>query len=296
MSNPVAALSQSLAGVVESTGRSVVRVEGHRRRPASGIVWDKNRVITALHVVEGDDEVVVVAEGKELKAKVKGRDPSRDLALLEVEGELQVAAFDDGEQLKVGNFILHLARPGETVRATFGIVSGQGARPWRTPRGGEVDRFLESDAPHQPGFSGGPAVGLDGRVLGLSTSGLLRGQSVILPTPTLRKVIPELEAHGTPRQSWLGLQMQPARVPDEVKAATGDEIGLVVLSVSKGGPADKAGIKYGDTLLHLGDDSVKTLDDLYGYLRADHVGQTVPAKVWRAGKVETLDITLEAKP
>jgi S1-C subfamily serine protease len=253
-------------------------------------------VITALHVVEGDDEVMVVHEGKELKAKVKGRDPSRDLALLEVEGELPVASFDDGERLKVGNFLLHLARPGETVRATFGIVSGQGVKPWRTPRGGEVDRFLESDAPHQPGFSGGPAVGLDGRVRGLSTSGLIRGQSVIIPTPTLRKVIPVLETHGAPRQSWLGVQMQPARVPDEVKAATGDEIGLVVLSVSKGGPADLAGIKYGDTVLHLGDDNVKTLDDLYGYLRADHVGQTVPAKVWRAGKVETVSITLAAKP
>jgi S1-C subfamily serine protease len=296
MSNAVAALSQSLAGIVETTGRSVVRVEGHQRRPASGIVWDKNRVVTALHVVEGSDALVVVHEGKELKAKVKGKDATRDLALLEVDGALPVAAFDDGEKLRVGNFVLHLARPGETVRATFGIVSGQGTKPWRTPRGGEVDRFLESDAPHQPGFSGGPAVGLDGRVLGLSTSGLVRGQSVIIPTPTLRKVLPQLEAHGTPRQSWLGVQMQPARVPDEVKAATGDEIGLVVLSVSKGGPADKAGIQYGDTLLHLGDDSVKTLDDLYGYLRADHVGQTVPAKVWRAGKVETLTITLEARP
>jgi serine protease Do len=296
MSNPIAALSQSLSGIVETTGRSVVRVEGHHRRPASGIVWDKNRVLTAFHVVQGDDEVVVVHEGKELKAKVKGKDPTRDLALLEVEGDLPVASFDDGASLKVGNFVLHLARPGETVRATFGIVSGQGNKPWRTPRGGEVDRFLESDAPHQPGFSGGPAVSVDGRVIGLSTSGLVRGQSVIIPTTTLRKVVPELEAHGAPRQSWLGVQMQPTRVPDEVKAATGDEIGLVVLSVSKGGPADLAGIKYGDTLLHLGDDSVKTLDDLYGFLRADHVGQTVQAKVWRAGKVETLDVTLQAKP
>jgi S1-C subfamily serine protease len=182
------------------------------------------------------------------------------------------------------------------VRATLGIVSGRGNKPWRTPRGGEVDRFLESDAAHQPGFSGGPAVGLDGRVLGLSTSGLLRGQSVIIPTPTLRKVIPELEAHGAPRQSWLGVQMQPARVPDEVKAATGDEIGLVVLSVTKGGPADQAGIRYGDTLLHLGDENVKTLDDLYAYLRADHVGQTVPALLWREGKALTLDVTLQARP
>ena len=86
--------------------------------------------------------------------------------------------------------------------------------------------------------------------------------------------------------------------PDPRRGARGDgdEIGLVVLSVAKGGPADLAGIRYGDTLLHLGDDTVKTLEDLYGFLRADHVGETVAAKVWRAGKVETFNVTLAAKP
>lgn len=296
MSNALQALSQSLAGIVEAAGRATVRVEGKHRRPASGIVWDKNRIVTAFHVVAHDDEVVVVVDGKEHTAKVKGKDPSRDLALLSVDADLLPAAFDDGEQLKVGNLVLHLARPGETVRAALGIVSAQSNKVWRAPRGGEIDRYLETDAAHQPGFSGGPAVGLDGRVLGLTTSGLLKGSSVVIPTPTLRKVLPQLESHGTPRQSWLGVSMQPTQTPDEVRAATGDEIGLVVLSVAKGGPAEVAGIRYGDTLLHLGDDSVKTLEDLYGFLRADHVGETVAAKVWRAGKVETFNVTLAAKP
>src|SRR5207302_7907345 len=106
----------------------------------------------------------------------------------------------------------------------------------------------------------------------------------------------QLEQHGQVRRSYLGLSMQPVQLPDDVRALTQEEIGLLVIGLEKGGPADKAGILYGDTLLHLGDDTVKTLEDLYAYLRSDHVGQSVPVKLYRQGKVENLQITLGAKP
>jgi S1-C subfamily serine protease len=98
------------------------------------------------------------------------------------------------------------------------------------------------------------------------------------------------------RQGYLGVSMQPVSLPEAVKQATGEEIGLLVIGVEKGGPAEQAGIAYGDTLLHLGDDTVKTLEDLYSYLRSDHVGQQVPVRLWRNGKLETLQLTLGAKP
>lgn len=288
-------LSEALAKVVESTGKSVVRVHA-RRRPFSGIAWSAHEVVTAHHGLERDDEVTVSVDGAELKAKVKGRDPATDLALLEVDGSLSPASFDDGSALKVGNLVLLLARPGETVRATSGIVSAQGRKPWRSWRGGEIDRYLETDAPHQPGFSGGPLVGLDGRVLGLTTTGLLRGTSLAVPTPTLKRVIAQLQQHGKVRSSYLGASLQPLQLPDDVKNATGEEVGLVVVAVEKGGPAQLAGLLFGDTVLHLGDDTVKTLEDLYAYLGADHVGQRVPMKLFRNGKVETVQVTLGARP
>ncbi len=295
MAIPGSELSEVLARVVETTGKSVVRVDGGRRRALSGIAWSPHEVITANHGVQ-QDEVLVGTGEAELKAKVKGRDPTRDLALLEVDGALAPAAFDRGEALKVGHLVLQLARPGESVRATSGIVSVLGNKSWRTWRGGEIDRWLEADAPHQPGFSGGPLVGLDGKVLGLVSTGLLRGTSVAVPTSTLQKVVEQLQKHGRVRQAYLGLSMQPVQVPEAVKAATGEEIGLLVIGVEPGGPAEQAGIVYGDTLLHLGDDSVKTLEDLYGYLRGDHVGEKVPVRLWRNGKVETVQLTLGAKP
>jgi S1-C subfamily serine protease len=293
---PGSELSEVLSSVVESTGKSVVRVQGGRR-PFSGIVWSAKEVVTVhhgLHRVDG--ELVVGIDGTEFKAKVKGSDPSTDIALLEIDGALPPASFDDGAALKVGNLVLRLARPGQTVRATSGIVGTQGTNPWRTHRGGEIDRYLESDADHQPGFSGGPLAGLDGKVLGMTTTGLQRGTSLTLPTPTLKRVVAQLQQFGKVRQSYLGLSMQPLALPDDVKQITGEEVGLVVIAIEKGGPAELAGLTYGDIVLHLGDATVKTVEDLFAYLRSDHVGQQVPVKFFRGGKVQTVSVTLGAKP
>lgn len=294
---PVSAaeLSEALSSVVEAVGRSVVRVEGGRRQSTSGLVISPNRVVTVSRGLFRDDAIVGL-EGVEFKAKVKGRDLSTDLALLEVEGTLPPVTLDDGLNAKVGQLVLKLARPGQTVRATSGIVSAHGKKPFRAMRGGTIDRYLESDAPHHPGFSGGPMIGVDGTILGITSTGLMRGESLTIPCSTVKRVVAQLEAHGQVRRSYLGVEMQPVRLPDDVRQTTGEEVGLIIMKVEKDGPADSAGIKYGDTLLHIGDDSVKTLEDLTSYLRADHVGQQVPATLWRQGKVETVQVTLAARP
>ncbi|MFT3708133.1 MAG: trypsin-like peptidase domain-containing protein [Archangium sp.] len=287
-------VSQSLANVVENTGKSVVRVEGGARRSVTGVVWSPKQVVTVARGVRGEEAVVVI-DGRELKAKVKGRDETTDVALLELDEALPAATFDDGAGAKVGQIVLRLGRPGETVRATSGIVSTVGKKSFKSERGGEVDFFLDTDAPHQPGFSGGPLVDLEGRVLGIMTSGVVRGEEIALPTRTLRRVVANLEKHGRVRRSYLGLVMQPVRLPDEVQKSTGEEIGLLVTDVAKDGPAEKGGILYGDTVLHLGDDTVRTLQDLYEYLRADHVDQQIPVKLFRNGQVLTQQVTLGAK-
>jgi S1-C subfamily serine protease len=177
----IADLSESLSSIVERTGKSVVRVEG--RRAVTGVVWSPKQIVTVAHVI-ASDTVQVTVDGKTLTAKVKGVDRTTDLALLEVDEALTPATFNDGDALKVGQLVLRLARPGETVRATSGIVSAVGKRTWRSERGGEISFFLESDAPHQPGFSGGPLVDLEGRVLGITSTGVLRGTSVTIPVKT----------------------------------------------------------------------------------------------------------------
>lgn len=285
-------INLNLSSVVETVGRSVVRVEG-RRRAVSGVVFTPRQIVTVAHGVLAE-QLTVGVEEREVKARLVGRDETTDLALLAVDEDLPAATFEEAAP-KVGQLALRLARPGETVRATSGIISTVGRKPWRTPRGADVDFFLEADAPHQPGFSGGPLVDLEGRVLGLTTTGVLPRQGVAIPTRTIRRVVAQLEQHGRIRRSYLGLQLQPVQLPEPVRATTGEEVGLLVTSVEQGGPADQAGIAYGDTVLHLGDDTVRTLEDLYAYLRADHADQRVPVKLFRNGEVVTQQVTLGAR-
>ena len=124
-------------------------------------------------------------------------------------------------------------------------------------------------------------VTLGGAVVGITSTALLRHASLAIPTATIRRVVSQLEQHGRVKKSHLGLKLQPVQLPEAVHALTQEEIGLLVIEVEPGGPAEAAGVVYGDTVLHLGDESVRTLYDLYGYLGADRSGQTVPVKLFR---------------
>lgn len=292
-------LSVGLSERVSESGASVVRVEGGRGRPASGVVWDEKHVITVARAVRGERAEIGIGKSA-LPTKVRGVDPTTDLALLEIEGDLAsigaVPIARGASTPKVGELALRLARPGRTVQASLGIVSALGDEPYVAQRGGEIDRYLESDAAHRPGFSGGPLISVDGAFLGLTSTALVQGHSVQVPLVTLERVVAQLEQHGRVRESYLGLVLRPTRLPRSVIDATGEHVGLFVLDVDATGPGAASGLRYGDTVLHLGDDTVRTVEDVWRYLRADRVGRAVPVTVWRDGKVETLSLTLGARP
>ncbi|HEY4667615.1 MAG TPA: trypsin-like peptidase domain-containing protein, partial [Anaerolineales bacterium] len=205
-------MSNELAKMVELAGPAMVRVEGRRRMPASGIVWSKDGVIvTAHHVLERDDRLRVGFGGEEkVEAQLVGRDPSTDLAVLKADQKgLTQADWAELEGLKVGHLVLALGRPGRTVQATLGIVSALGTN-WRTAAGGMVDRYLQTDVVMYPGFSGGALVDVEGKVLGLNTSAL-GGVSLTIPTSTVRRVTQALLTDGKVRRGYLGVGVQPVR-------------------------------------------------------------------------------------
>lgn len=297
MSVSFQSISKGLADAIERAGSSVVRIQSRGRGPASGVVWATDVVVTASHAIGEEPLSVVTAEGSAREVQRVARDPSTGLAVLRTSDPLgEPATWSEGAGLRVGHLVVRLGRPGRTVRATVGIVSASGSEPWTTHAGGRVDRYLESDAAHPPGFSGGPLVGLDGEVLGINSSRLVRGASVTLPTSTVRRVVEQLLAAGKVRRSYLGIRSQPVWLPAEVREQTGEEVGLWVLSVEPGGPAAEAGVLFGDTVLRLGGDEVKDLDDLHRFLREDRVGQSVPVQVLRGGQVLELTLTLGERP
>jgi S1-C subfamily serine protease len=209
-------------------------------------------------------------------------------------GELVPASVASPEELRVGHLVLALGRPGQTVQATLGIISALG-QGWRTPAGGQVDRYLQTDVVMYPGFSGGPLVDVSGRVLGLNTSALMRGVSLTVPSPTLRRVVETLLAHGRMQRGYLGVGIQPVRLPAELAEQAGQQTGLLLVQVMSGSPAEQGGLLLGDTIIAVDDQPVPHHDALTALLTGDRVGQTVTVRLVRAGQIQYLQVVVGAK-
>ncbi len=205
--------------------------------------------------------------------------------------DLAVPTWAEPDDLRVGHLVLALGRPGSTVQATLGIVSALG-ESWRTPAGGRVDPYLQTDLVMYPGFSGGPLVDVSGHVLGLNTSALLRGISVTVPTTTLRQVVETLLAHGRVRRGYLGVGAQPVRLPTALAEQLAQETGLLLVSVEPDGPADRGGLLLGDTIVAFEGQPVRHLDDLLALLSGDRVGASVSLRLVRGGLVQELTVTV----
>lgn len=300
------AFSSDLAAAVERTGRVVVAVNARPRTPSSGVAWRQGVVVTADHTVKRDEEITVtLADGRTVPAKLAGRDPGTDLAVLKLEApDLPVAETGDASALKVGHLVLAVGRQegsGESRQGSFaaglGVVSAVGG-PWRTWRGGEIDRFLRLDLAIFLGFSGGPLVDAEGRIVGINTTGLARGRSLAVPASTVDRVTTELLEKGHIRRGYLGLGMMPLRLPEELKnklnlpAANG----MMVLSVEPGGPAGAAGAEIGDVLVSLDGKPVSDVDDVQAALGGERLGHAVRALVIRGGASAELTITVGERP
>ena len=294
MSQVLQGLSNDLATVVETAGTGVVRVEARRRLPASGIIWSADGlIVTAHHVVERDEGISVgLPDGRSVPATLVGRDPSTDLAVLRAEATgLTPPSWAEPDTLRVGHLALALGRPGKTVRATLGVIGALG-ESWVTPTGGRVEPYLQTDVVMYPGFSGGPLVDASGSVVGVNTSALLRGVSLVIPTPTVRRVAEALLAHGAVQRGYLGVVAQPARLPEALAQQLGQETGLLVVSVEAGSAAEGAGILMGDTLVSLDGQPLRHLDDLLVILSATQVGATVPVRAVRGGQLQDQSVTI----
>ena len=297
MSDILKSVSEAMAGLAESAGQSVVRVEGRNRLPASGVVYAADGIIvTSHHVVERDDKLRVgLPTGETVDAELVGRDPGTDLAVLRVAATgLTPAAWVDAGDLRVGNLILALGRPGQSVQATLGIISALGGA-WRTGGGGEIDRYLQTDVVMYPGFSGGPLTTADGRFGGINSSALARGVSVTIPAATVARVVATLLAHGRMPRGYMGVGIQPVRLDTALQEQLGQATGLMLMSVEAGGPAAEGGLLQGDVVVTLDGEAVRQLDDLQALLTGDRVGRRVAVRYVRAGAVQEAAVTVGQK-
>ncbi|MBI2862059.1 MAG: trypsin-like peptidase domain-containing protein [Chloroflexi bacterium] len=298
MARVLSDISDALAATVAEAAPAVVRVESRRRLPASGIVWSADGVlVTAHHVIDRDENIRVgLADTRTVQAVLVGRDPTTDLAVLRAEASgLAAPVWAESDGLRVGHMALSLGRPGETIRAALGVVSALGGA-WVTPAGGRLDRYLQTDVAPYPGFSGGPLVAVDARILGLNTSAFLRSISITVPSLTVRRVVETLLAHGRMRRGYLGVGIQPVRLPPPLAQQVSQETGLLVVNVASGSPAEQARLLLGDVILALSGQPVRFLDDLMTILSGTQVGGVVPVTVIRAGRVRELNVKIGEHP
>lgn len=292
--------STALADAVERAAAFVVAVHGHHRIPASGVHWRHGIFVTADHTVERDDQVdLTLPDGRRTTATLVGRDPTTDLAVLRADGDsLAVAGANSELGVKVGNIVLAVARPSDSgVRASVGVMSAVGPA-WNTWRGGRIDAFLRPDLELYYGFSGGPLVDVESRVFGINTSGLSRHFDLTIPTSTVNRVVDQLLARGRIARGYLGLSMQPVRLPASIATAlrlTGGS-GVIVVSVEPGSPAEKAGVMLGDVIVELDGSEVEDTADVLATLGPEKVGTKIRGRAVRGGQLVELVLTVGERP
>jgi S1-C subfamily serine protease len=297
MSDVAMELSERLAAVVEEAGRSVVRVEGRRGAPASGVAAGADGVIvTANHTLERDDEIGIgLPDGRFATAVLLGRDPTTDVAALRVEeASLSQARWEEDPVLKAGHLLLAVSRPGRSARASLGVVNAFG-EGWRTPAGGRIDRYIQSDIALQAGFSGSLLVDVSGRALGMNTSSLLRGGSLAVPAATVHRVVRQLVAHGGIRRGFFGVGVYPVRLPLDARERADSSVALLVHSVQPGGPAEKAGVLLGDAICSIDGHPTGGPSDLVAVLEEDRIGTEAAVRILRAGEIVDLRIVIGAR-
>jgi S1-C subfamily serine protease len=293
---------RGVADLVEQLAPAVFGLLGRRHRLGSAVLWEPEVLVaTASAVARERRPQVVAADGREFAGEVAGLDPDTDLAVLRVPG-LDAGApvrHDDAPAPRTGDFVIAVAHDAHAgIQASFGRLGAVGGA-WRAGRGGaEVDRRLRLDGGLYPGFEGALVADAGGRLLGLATSAFSRTHGLVMPAPTIARVLPALMQQGHVPRPYLGVMVQPARVRLEGAdaAAAGTLEGALVSSVAEGGPGDAGGLRVGDVLVAAGGEPLAGPEGLHRRLRGVEAGSAIEFELVRGGARQRLTLTVGARP
>jgi serine protease Do len=269
--------------------------EFKQRSLGSGFIIDnQGYIVTNNHVIAGADEIKVkLNSGKELDAKIVGRDPSTDIALIKIKADssYSVATFGNSDSLKVGQWVVAIGSPfGLEHTVTAGIVSAKG----RVIGSGPYDDFIQTDASINPGNSGGPLINMNGHVVGINTAIIAGGNGIgfAIPVNMAEGVIKQLKEKGKVTRGWLGVGIQD--ISDEMAQYYGikDKEGALVSQVFPGNPADKAGIRTRDIIIAVNGKKIENSRELTRIIAAFHVGEKVKITVLRNSEKKTFDVKI----
>jgi len=297
MNEDLKKFSAGLADAAQQAGTYTVSVHARRRLPASGIALDAQHILTAAHVIENDEQIMVgLPDGTQLGAELLGYDHNSDLAVLKL-AEDAATPMSFSDQVQVGELVLAIGRPFGEVQASLGTLSAKGG-PTHNRSGGVLEGHFRTDATPYPGFSGGPLINVEGKAVGINTSGLTHGSSIAIPIPVALKIAEMLKEHGTIKRGYLGISGQPVQLPAEAAQSLNQEQdhGLLIVGLEEDGPAAEGGLMVGDILIGLAGKPIESHQQLLVRLAGEVVGQELDVEVLRGGKPTTLKVTLAERP
>jgi serine protease Do len=269
-----------------------------RQSLGSGFVISSDGyILTNNHVVDmAKDIKVSLSDGRVMDARLIGRSKEIDIALVKVDAkDLPSVTLGDSDALEVGDWVLAIGNPfGLSHTVTAGIVSAKG----RVIGVGPYDDLIQTDAAINPGNSGGPLFNTKGEVVGINTVIIATGQNLgfAIPISMVKDVLPSIKEKGRPDMGWLGVSAQ-AVTPDLAEAlGLPEPIGALVNGVSKGGPAEKAGLQRGDVIIALDDKKILEPSELPRMVAFGHIGKAVTLKIMRRGKPGEVKAVIELKP
>jgi serine protease DegQ len=300
MSAELIDLSNALAQATERAAANIVAVHAEARGSASGVIWRAGIIVTTEHALRRDEEIqATLPDGRVVPATLAGRDPSSDLAVLKcAEASAAVPAFGDVTVLKPGSLTLVVGR----TRAS-GPVAALGAVSLvvperRTWTGAALAPYIRLDVGLQPTAVGGAVVDAQGRIVGIATPRFARFGTIAIPAPAVDRVIDTLLKKGHIPQGYLGVGLQPVRLPEALRQSLqrSEKTAAIVLEVEPESPAHKAGIVIGDILIALAGHPVARLEDVHSQLHGEAIGKPLALKLVRGGAAQEVNIVVGERP
>lgn len=295
MADLIEQLSAELSARTAALQASVAAIRAHSGRHLSATLWQPDVAVASEQSLPRRDEFeVVLPGGTNATAKLVGRDPGTNIAVL----HLAVSAVPPSlvaADAAAGALALALGADGEGgASIRLGAVNLAGPQ-WHSLAGGLIDRRIVLDLRLARREEGGPVFSAAGRFLGMSTFGP-RARVLVIPSATIERIVPVLLKDGRVARGWLGVALHPVAVPDALREHAGQTSGMMVMSLVEGGPAAKAGIVAGDIVLSVNDVPALGFRRIARALAPASIGGKAALRVVRGGAVVSVEAVIEARP
>ena len=277
--------SNDITALVERTAQSVVAIDSGGRHSTSGIHWRAGVIVTADEVLANPDAITVIyADGRKSAARLAGRDPTTDIAVLRVDDTAIPALTHDAPAVRAGSLALAVGRHEQGPIASLGVV-GFVAGSWRTRRGGSIDQFIRLELNLARSGEGSAAVDSEGRLIGMAVSGP-DSRVLTIPLATIERTVDVLLAKGRIPRGYLGASLQRVRAPE----------GVLVTAIDPAGPGQRGGLLVGDIITTWNGSVIGGVRELMSLLGPDSVGAKVEIGLLRAGAATKLEVMIGERP